>query len=242
MDKPVIAVIACVREVESELASIVKQRYLEAVAQHADAVPVVVPALGGREAASAIVARVDAVLLTGSNSNIEPARYGGQGPGTPPYDPGRDGVAGALIAAAIDEKKPVFGVCRGLQEINVAFGGTLADERTGPAPDFSHHAPDGADLDAMFGHAHGALAVEGGTLAGIVGTGPLTINSVHYQRVKRLGDGLMVEAMSDDGVVEAVSAPGVLAVQWHPEWRAGERAHDRAFWRYVGEAARSRGR
>lgn len=241
--KPLVAVISCVREVEGEPASIVKKRYLEAVAKHADAVPIIVPAWSDALAAHAIVERVDAIVLTGSNSNIEPHRYGASGEGTPPFDTARDGLSQHLIHAAIAMSKPVFGVCRGLQEINVAFGGTLADERAGATPAFSHHAADGADLETMFGHSHGASIAPGGLLSRIMGEGELAINSVHFQTVARLGEGLRVEAQASDGVIEALSASDtnapVLAVQWHPEWRPADREHDLAFWRYLGQAARA---
>lgn len=241
--KPLVAVISCVREVEGEPASIVKRRYIEAVTTHADAVPVIVPAWSDASAAYAIIERVDAILLTGSNSNIEPQRYGEAGDGTPPFDTDRDRLTQHLIQAAIAKSKPVFGVCRGLQEINIAFGGTLADERAGSAPDFSHHATEGADLETMFGHTHAARIAPGGQLSRIVGEGEVTINSAHFQRVARIGEGLRVEAQAPDGVIEALSASDtnapVVAVQWHPEWRPAEREHDMAFWRYLGRAARA---
>lgn len=241
--KPVIAVIACVREVEGEAASIVKRRYLDAVARFCDAVPVIAPAMGCAADAAALVARVDAVLLTGSNSNIEPSRYAPEMPGSPPYDPERDETSSGLIAAAMAAGKPLFGVCRGLQEINVALGGTLVDERGAGLDGPSHHAPEGVDLAEMFAYGHDAVAEPGGVMETIAGSQPVRINSVHFQRVDRLAPGLRVEARSPDGVVEAVSsAPGgppVLAVQWHPEWKPEGRAHDMAFWRHVGQAARA---
>jgi len=240
--KPVIGVISCNRIVEGEEAYTVKRRYVDAVARYADAVPVIIPSLGEADAAAALLERLDAILLTGSNSNIEPERYGAAS-GRAPFDPRRDGTSAALILAAGRMGKPVFGVCRGLQEINVALGGTLRDQRDSDHEVMQHHAPDGVDLEAMFSHAHGARAKADTPLAGVVGTAPITINSVHYQAIDRLGDGLLVNAEADDGVIEAISSlPGaapILAVQWHPEWRPDGRAHDLAFWREVGRVARS---
>ncbi|MCA1296745.1 gamma-glutamyl-gamma-aminobutyrate hydrolase family protein [Stappia indica] len=241
-NKPVIAVIACSREVEGEPASIVKQRYLDAVSRYADALPIIVPPTASPAEAAALLARVDAVLLTGSNSNIEPSRYGGGAAGAPPFDPPRDETALHLIAGAIAAKKPLFGICRGLQELNVAFGGTLADERALDGVAVSHHAPAEADLQEMFTYGHRATAETGGVLADLVGRGSIPINSVHFQRVDAVGKGLKVEARAEDGVIEALSstqgeAP-VLAVQWHPEWQPEGRHHDLAFWRYVGTQAR----
>ncbi|WIJ25095.1 gamma-glutamyl-gamma-aminobutyrate hydrolase family protein [Devosia sp. RR2S18] len=239
--KPLIGVISCTRSVEGEEAYIVKTRYADAVARYAHAVPVICPGLEATQDAEALVARLDAILLTGSNSNIEPARYGANS-GRSPFDRRRDAMTDALVSAALKAGKPVFGICRGLQEINVALGGTLMDQRDSSMQDLLHHAPDGADLDAMFGHAHIATPVPGTPLAVLLGDEPLRINSVHYQTVGTLGAGLVVNATAEDGVVEAISsapgAPSLLAVQWHPEWRPEGRAHDLLFWEEVGRIAR----
>lgn len=239
IDKPLIAVIGCNKPLEGEPAQTVKTRYLKALMDEASAVPVIVPSLGRAEDAAAVIARVDAVLLTGSVSNIEPRHYGG-GEGREPFDPARDRTALALIRAARHFSIPVFGICRGFQEINVALGGSVSDERD--AGTGLHHAPDGADLEAQFAFSHEVTPAPASLYARIVGADPVIVNSVHYQRVERLGDGLRVEATSPDGVVEALASreadPLVFAVQWHPEWRPKERPHDVALWRWVGEAAR----
>lgn len=240
--KPVIGIISCNRTVEGENAYTVKTRYVDAVARYADAAPLICPSLDQVGNAAAIVERLDAILLTGSNSNIEPARYGAAS-GRAPFDPARDAMSEALVKAAVAAGKPVFGVCRGLQEINVALGGTLVDQRDAPVAGLSHHAPDGVTLEAMFGHGHLAEPVPGTPLAKIVGDKSIAINSVHFQTIGRLGEGLVVNARAPDGVVEAISSVAgtspILAVQWHPEWRPEARSHDLAFWREVGEIARS---
>lgn len=240
--KPIIGVISCNRTVEGENAYTVKTRYVDAVARYANAVPLICPSLAGVEDAAAIMERLDAILLTGSNSNIEPDRYGATS-GRAPFDPARDAMSEALTKAAMAAGKPVFGICRGLQEINVALGGTLVDQRDQPAVEIAHHAPDGVSLTDMFGHGHMAEVVPGTPMARIAGGGPIEINSVHFQTVGRLGDGLVVNARAPDGVVEAISSTAasspVLAVQWHPEWQPERRPHDLAFWREVGEIARS---
>lgn len=241
--RPLIGVIACERVVEGEPAQAVKHRYLEAVERHAHAVPVVIPTNQPEENAVEIVDRLDALLLTGSGSNIEPMRYGSSLAPQPPTDRGRDGFGAALVRAAIAAGKPVFGICRGLQEINVALGGTLRDLRseTTLAP---HHAPPEADLADTFGFSHEANVVTGSILQRFAVSHTLTVNSVHYQAIDRLGKNLVVNATGPDGVIEAISAldtaAPVFAVQWHPEWRPEGRPHDLAFWNYLGEAARSR--
>jgi len=239
---PVIGVIACERAVEGEAAQIVKQRYIDGIEQFAHAVPLLIPSQQPTGNAASIVARLDAVLLTGSNSNIEPRHYGADAPGQAPVDSARDRFSMALIHAAIAAAKPVFGICRGLQEINVAMGGTLRDMRVGAGAGV-HHAADDASLDAMFAHAHSIEVLPKSTLLAVAGSDRLMVNSVHFQAIDRLAPGLAVNATGPGDVIEAIAATTtkapVFAVQWHPEWRPGERPHDLAFWRFVGQAART---
>ena len=243
---PVVGVISCGRSVEGETAQAVKHRYLDAVMHHAGAVPVLLPSNQPAANAAPLTDRVDALLLTGSNSNIAPGRYGGSHEALPPVDEDRDEFGLALIAAAIAARKPVLGVCRGLQEINVAFGGSLRDLRGGTDAILAHHAPDGVPLDVMFGHVHRVDVAPGSPLAQMTGAAAFEVNSVHFQVIDRLGEGLAVSARGADGVIEAIhstetEAP-VVAVQWHPEWRPEGRPHDLALWTWFGELARGEGR
>jgi len=239
--KPVIGVISCNREIEGEAGQTVKNRYLEGVTRYADAIAVIIPTNAEPSDSAAIVARLDGLLLTGSSSNIEPERYGVGEPGRLPSDARRDAMSAALIKAAIDAGKPVFGICRGFQEINVALGGTLVDQRDVDNVDYLHHAPDGVGLEAMFNYFHDVDVVPGTPLQSLAGSAGLTVNSVHFQTIGQLGQGLRVNAVGRDGVIESISttdttAP-VFAVQWHPEWHPENRPHDLAFWRYLHDAA-----
>ncbi|HWV21493.1 MAG TPA: gamma-glutamyl-gamma-aminobutyrate hydrolase family protein [Devosia sp.] len=240
--RPLIGVIACERQVEGEAAQAVKHRYLEGVERFAAAVPLIIPTNQAKANAAEIVSRLDAILLTGSGSNIEPARYGSAARAEAPTDRGRDLFGQALIRAAVDEGKPVFGICRGLQEINVALGGTLRDLReTGLAQ--KHHAAPEAGLDETFAYGHEVQVTAGSMLQRLAGSDTLAVNSVHYQAIDRLAEGLAIGATGPDGVIEAIFASHtpapVFAVQWHPEWRPEGRPHDLAFWHYLGEAARA---
>lgn len=239
--KPVIGVISCNRTVDEEPAYTVKSRYVDAVWRYADAVPLICPSLAEISDVATIVARLDAILLTGSSSNIEPVRYGAS-TGRTPFDPARDGMSAALIAAAMAAGKPVFGICRGLQEINVALGGTLKDQRDDLDAALQHHAAEGVSLEAMFGHGHGAVPVADTVMDRITGGQAMAVNSVHYQSIDALGHGLLVTATAEDGGVEAIaSLPGatpILAVQWHPEWQPEGRPHDLALWHEIGLIAR----
>jgi putative glutamine amidotransferase len=234
--RPVLGITACSRDLGEETAQAVIDRYVVAASRHADCVPLLIPARPDLFAAEEVVARIDGLLLTGSPSNVAPVRYGDAAVGEGPFDEGRDAMSLALIAAARAAGKPVFGICRGFQEVNVAFGGTLERGIAGGA----HHAPDEAGLAEMFGYEHDVDLREGGVLAAATGCAALRVNSVHYQGVARLGEGLTVEARALDGVVEAVAAsdgPPLLAVQWHPEWAADDAA-SHAFFALLGRALR----
>ena len=240
MTRPVVGIIACTRRIGTEFAQAAINRYVDAAMRHADADALLIPSLPRLIDAANIVARLDGILLTGSPSNVEPARYGDDAAGDGPFDPARDATAAALIAAAAAARRPVFGVCRGFQEINVAFGGTLRRD-LGDAP-LPHHAPPSADFAAMFDHQHDVALTPGGVLARAFGGDTATVNSVHFQGVGRLGAGLSVEARAADGQVEAVSAVAggapVLAVQWHPEWATDAHADRQMFFTLLGRALR----
>lgn len=242
--RPVLGVVCCTRQVGTEPAQAVMNRYVVAALRYADAAGLLIPALPELMAAREVAPRLDGLLLTGSPSNIEPHRYGeaGAADAEGPFDPGRDAMTAALIEAMLELKKPVFGVCRGLQELNVAFGGTLRRDASRNDALIAHHAPDGVAFDQMFAHEHDVALTPGGYLARGLDRERLRVNSVHYQALGRLGAGLTVEARAEDGVVEAVSAEvngaPVLAVQWHPEWRTDANPDSQAFFRLLGRALR----
>ncbi len=243
--RPVLGVSCCNRPVGAELGQTVMNRFVASAIAHADTAVLLVPSMPALMRAEEVVDRLDGLLLTGSPSNVAPARYGpplDDAPG--PFDPDRDEMTARLIAAMLDAGKPVFGVCRGFQELNVAFGGSLRrDVATHPGL-LPHHAPAEAAYDAMFAHGHSVRLVPGGVLARAYGKETLEVNSVHFQGVDRLAPGLRVEATAPDGVVEAVSAEvngaPVLAVQWHPEWRPEENPESRTFFSLLARALRGR--
>jgi putative glutamine amidotransferase len=236
MTRPVLGVTCCNREFGGEVAQVVINRYVAAAMKFGDVAALLVPALPDLMSAREVAPRLDGLLLTGSPSNVEPGRYGETDPAAGPFDPARDAMTFALIDAMVELKRPVVGVCRGFEEINVAFGGTLARGLT------THHAPDGASLDDLFAFGHEVSLAPGGVLARAYGRDRLKVNSVHYQAVGRLGDGLTVEATAPDGLVEAVSArpngAPVVAVQWHPEWKADTSPDSQTFFALMGRLLR----
>lgn len=240
--RPVLGIIACNRTVGTEVAQTVINRYATAAMRHADCAALIIPSLPDYMRASEVVGRLDGVLLTGTPSNVEPARYGDAAAGDGPFDPDRDRMMLELVEAVIAAQRPLFGICRGFQEINVALGGTLRRDTSASDELLHHHTPDGVDFDAMFDHRHKVNLVEGGLLASAYGAPSLEVNSVHYQGVGRLADGLSIEAQAPDGLVEAYSArpngAPLLAVQWHPEWATDANDDSQTYFRLLGRALR----
>lgn len=240
--QPIVGVPADRRVLEPHAYHMVGEKYLTALVRAAGALPVLLPVLEEVDT-EALLAHVDGVLLTGSYSNVEPRRYGG-----PPsaegtlHDLERDAFTLPLIPRIIERGMPLFAICRGFQEINVAFGGSL-HQRVHEVPGMLDHREDATQpLEAQYAPAHEVVFSEGGLLRKLSGLERARVNSVHWQGVDRLGEGLRVEATAPDGLVEAFTveeAAGFnLAVQWHPEWRAQDNALSRALFGAFGDACR----
>jgi putative glutamine amidotransferase len=239
--RPVLGIIACNRIVGTESAQAVMDRYIRAAMTYADVAALIVPSLPDLMTAAEVAPRLDGILLTGSPSNVGTARYGdvdGEGP----FDDARDEIAIGMVDRMIDAQKPVFGICRGFQEINVALGGTLRRDTSASDDLIRHHAPDGVAFDAMFSHRHPVELAEGGMLAAAYAKPAMDVNSVHYQGIGKLAEGLSVEARAPDGLIEAYSArpngAALLAVQWHPEWGTENDADSQTYFHLLGKALR----
>jgi putative glutamine amidotransferase len=220
---PLVAVPANTKELEAYHWHGAADTYLQAIVHGIGGIPLIVPYLSDEVDFDALVARVDGVLLTGGRTNIHPENYGAPAdPRAEPHDPGRDALAFALARAALRHGVPLFAVCRGVQELNVALGGSLHSEVQEIAGRHDHRAPKSEDRDARFAIRQDVEIVPGGLLAEILGAGTVRVNSLHRQAIDRLGEGLMVEATAPDGTIEAVSVVGAptfaLGVQWHPEY------------------------
>jgi putative glutamine amidotransferase len=222
----------------------VGEKYIVAVAEAAGGLPVLVPSLGEAADLDAILDSVDGILLTGSPSNVEPHRY--SGPASAPetaHDPHRDATTLPMIPRVIAAGMPLFAICRGFQEMNVAFGGALW-QKIHEVPGLADHREDKElPLETQYGPAHELELVPGGELQKIAGSDRVVVNSLHAQGVQRLGEGREVEARAPDGLIEGFrvrGAPGfALAVQWHPEWQVMKNPFSRALFAAFGEAARA---
>ena len=223
----------------------VGEKYLKAIIEAADAVPFIIPVLADDLAIDELVDQVDGVLLTGSPSDIEPHHYGGES-GDPDAlrDPHRDALTLPIARHALETGVPLFAICRGFQELNVVLGGTL-HQKLRDVPGYHKHKENPDDpLDVQYGPSHPVTLVEGGMLAGLAGAGEAMVNSLHGQGVARLADGVTVEAVADDGLIEAFTVDGAaafaLAVQWHPEWKATSNDFSSAIFAAFGDACRER--
>ena len=244
MRKPVIGIPADRRLLGSHWFHAVGEKYIAAIAQAADAAPVLVPALGDRYLNDWLAA-CDGILFTGSPSNVEPQRY--QGPASDPgtwHDPERDATTLPMIEAAVSAGMPVFGICRGFQEMNVAYGGTLCQKLQEQPGYLDHREDTKAPLEVQYAPVHEVELVKGGLLHGIAGQDRIKVNSLHSQGVDRLAPRLVPEAKADDGVIEAFRVADAqtfaLAVQWHPEWQVMENPFSRALFAAFGKAGRER--
>lgn len=241
--QPLIAVPTDVKTYENYTWHAAPQQYLVAATEVAGVLPVLVPSLGDRLDLDELLASVDGVMLTGARSNVHPSLYGGDASeANGPYDPARDATSMPLIRRAIETGVPLLAICRGIQELNVALGGTLATEIQERPGALDHRAPASDVQDERFAIRQTVSIKPGSCLAGVFGAGDIRVNSVHRQAVGQLSDHLQVEALAEDGTVEAVSVVGARAfavgVQWHPEyWAKSDDASARLF-RAFGDAVR----
>jgi putative glutamine amidotransferase len=241
--RPVIGIPADRRMIGPHPFHAVGEKYIAAVVQAADCLPLLIPVLETPLDVTEILARVDGIFFTGSPSNVEPRHYAGPAsvPGTL-HDPHRDATTLSLIPRAVAIGVPVFGVCRGFQEMNVAMGGTLHQHVHEVAGLDDHREDKGEPLDVQYAPAHEVVLERGGLLSRIAGTDRVAVNSLHGQGVDRLGPDLAVEARAPDGLIEAFrvkSAPAfALAVQWHPEWKVMSNEFSKALFAEFGRAAR----
>jgi putative glutamine amidotransferase len=242
-NRPMIGVISDRRMAGAHAFHMVGEKYLQALVDGADAYPVGIPSLAEGIDVLDILDRLDGLFLTGSPSNVEPHHYLGEPSRAGTWhDPERDAAALALIPAAIRAGMPLFAVCRGFQEMNVAFGGSL-HQHVHEVPGYHMHKENADDpLDVQYAASHRVDFARGGMLERITGEPQARVNSLHSQGVNRLGEGLQVEATADDGLVEAFTvtdSPGfTLAVQWHPEWKVASNPISAAIYSAYGDACR----
>lgn len=245
--KPLIGISCCIKPfgtyaMRSHGAS---DTYVRAVDQVVDGVPVLIPANGDAADIGTLLSRMDGIILTGSRSNVQPGLYGGppHQEGTP-EDEARDAVTLRLIRAAVAGGVPVLAICRGLQELNVALGGTLHQRLQDLPGRLDHSTPMHPDARIRQGKAHALRVLPGTWLHRVARTNEIAVNSLHNQGIDRLAPGLVSEGVAPDGTIEAIrlaTAPGFcVGVQWHPEYDFGSDAVSRGIFAEFGAAVRGR--
>lgn len=243
--QPLIGISCCTTSIGPHPFHMAGEKYILGVLQAADGLPMLIPALGEQLPIQALLDACDGLLFTGSPSNIEPHLYAGSAsaPGTQ-HDPQRDATTLPLIRAAIEQGVPVLGLCRGFQEINVAFGGSL-HQRLHDVDDLLEHREDlSQPANVQYGPAHEIHIEPGELLHHITGCSSAQVNSLHTQGVDRLAPGLQPEAVAPDGLIEAFSVSSAssfaLGVQWHPEWLVMENPFYLRIFKAFGDACRTR--
>ena len=245
--RPIVGLSADLKFIDPHGYHCVGDKYVRAVGEVADALPVLLPALTEGVNVDEILAAVDGLVFTGSYANIHPQNYNGGAPYKGSLlDVNRDAATLRLIPAALANGVPVFGLCRGFQEMNVALGGTL-HQKVHEVPGFDYHLEDSAQsLEVQYGPAHPVYLEKGGLLARLSGSLEQSVNSLHGQGIDQLASGVSVEARAGDGLIEGFTVDSAttfaLAVQWHPEWKPVENPFYAALWAAFGTACRERAR
>jgi putative glutamine amidotransferase len=243
MTRPIVVIPSCSKSIGGLTFDAVGRKYSAAVAEVADCQPLLVPLGQSMADIGAVLDIADGILLPGSLSNVEPKHYGDEEPLDPAtVDRDRDAVTLPLIRSAVERKLPLFAICRGFQEFNVALGGTLHQAVHVVDGHHDHREPTDEDFDIKFGPKHKVSLA--GELKSWLGQDLLTVNSLHWQGINKLANPLVAEAFAEDGLVEAIRAPAgnpfSLGVQWHPEWRPKNNPASIALFRRFGDAARVR--
>ncbi len=243
--KPLVGIPCDLRMIGPHPFHAVGEKYIVAVRDGANAIPVLLPVLEKPIDIEEILETVDGILLTGSPSNVAPRRYGGKAPREGVLqDERRDATTLPLIKNIVAHGLPLLAVCRGFQELNVAYGGTLHQHVEEVPGRLDHREDKDQPLDLQYAPAHDVHLTPGGRLEAIAGLPTIKVNSLHGQGVDRVGEGLAVEAVAPDGTVEGLRVRNArsfaLGVQWHPEWRFWENDFSKALFAAFGQALRTR--
>jgi putative glutamine amidotransferase len=236
MATSIVGIPACTKFISGYVQHATPARYGAALMAASGATPLLLPPEGPQMLD--VLDRLDGIMFNGSPSNVAPMRYGADFDATPDFhDPERDATTLPLIMAALERGMPILCICRGMQELNVAMGGTLFQEVHKVPGRMDHRAGEG-DGDQRFAPKHEVTL--SGQLARISGTEKIQVNSLHGQAIDQLAAGLVVEALAPDGTIEAVRVEGAknfaIAVQWHPEWEVTHFPDRKRLFASFGEA------
>ena len=255
MTKPVVGVIGNAHRVENRFSTqMVGERNLRAIADVTGALPLMFAGTPEITDVDTLLATVDGILLTGARANVHPKRFGGEeDPRHEPYDHDRDALALALVQTCVARGVPLFGICRGFQEMSVAFGCSLHPEIRELPGRMNHRMPRLANGEihpdplVIFADRHDVKLAADGVFAKILGCESIRVNSLHGQGIDRPGERIVVEGVAEDGTIEAIRIAGAsgfaLGVQWHAEYDPQKNPVNRKLFEAFGQAlqAHSRG-
>jgi len=236
---PIVGIPACMRTVNERVIHTIADKYPTAIIEATGCLPISIPAVGSKIDITAVLDMLDGLLLTGSPSNVHPSEYGHEPLDAEIlHDPERDATTLPLIREAVRRDLPVLAICRGVQELNVALGGTL-HQRVRELPGGHIHRVPKESPDGPYGPAHSVALTRGGLFAMLAGSEEIMVNSLHSQGIDCPAPGLRVEAVAPDGLIEGVSVPQarfVVGVQWHPEYKVLENPISTALFAAFGRA------
>jgi putative glutamine amidotransferase len=251
MSKPVVGIIGNHVKVENRFAvQAAGERNMAAVAEVAGALPLIFSGNPKLTDIRDLLDVVDGVVLTGARANVHPRRFNTEpDPKHEPYDEDRDEVALPLIEACVALGVPLFGICRGFQEMNVAYGGSLHPEIRDLPGRMNHRMPrleNGEihpDVEVIFADRHEVTLTPDGAFARIFGRDTIRVNSLHGQGILDPGKRIAIEGTAEDGTIEAIRVEGAkgfaLGVQWHAEYDPQTNPINRALFEAFGEAVRA---
>jgi putative glutamine amidotransferase len=247
MAKPVIGIIGNAHVINNDQYPVqaVGVSNIEAVADLTGGIPLMVPALPRIGAISDLIEACDGFVLTGGRPNVHPSHYGQQPTEKHgAFDPDRDAVTLPLIRECVARGVPIFGICRGFQEFNVAFGGTLHPEIREIPGRMNHRMPPDGTLEEKFEHRHVVNLSDGGAFHRVLGAREVMVNSLHGQGILDKGGRIVIEGFAPDETPEAIvveaSSGFAMAVQWHPEWNAANDPVSRPLFQAFGAAVAGR--
>ena len=221
------------------------EKYIKAISNFSSCLPILIPALANEASLDQLLPMLDGILLTGGYSMVDPLHYQNEAAeeGTK-LDTARDSTSLPLLVKAVEQGVPVFGICRGFQEMNVAFGGSLHQKLHKQSKYIEHRENKTLTLEKQYSASHPVKVTAGGKLASIVNKSTINVNSLHTQGVDRLANNLSIEAFAEDGLIEAFSVTDsdsfAMAVQWHPEWRVEDNPQSTQLFHAFGQACSAR--
>ncbi len=200
---------------------------ITAISEVCNCVSLIIPSMPSNASIRELLTTFDGFLLTGARPNVHPSFYGQkETPAHGSFDLNRDNISIPLIRASVDLKKPILGICRGFQEFNVAFGGTLHPEIRDIPGRINHRMPPNGTLEEKFAYRHKINFSKGGKFEKLFESNEVIVNSLHGQGIDIIGDKVIVDGYAPDGTPEAIyiedAESFALAVQWHPEWNANK--------------------